>query len=316
MSKPPDRKELFDQLSQYERSNSSGSPILPGQAGRDGPSSGRISIKRADRGFGFRLHMDSCVHGTGLGSTGSDLISLAMGSVGSETGGELPPSIDYLMIDAATREGTDDASHFLGICPEGGAAVGGSGTNPNFGYESYEACADRILKVLREQLSHLNHTDPRAPAKKGVEESCRFIVAGGAGGTSGGALIRHLQLLQQAADGVIKAPTFEVILICPDVAMLDTSRSVAREQKEIIRDTMFLNLSQLVHDLYSGKLCSQITLVDRTNGAHTLSTVADCISMIAQGLMATTVTAAGKFLADRLEDHHKTGATGWNRYER
>lgn len=270
----------------------------------DGSSSiqGRpLSLRKSCQSFGLRLRLLAPLIVIGLGTTGSKLAALIVQLVLRETNGQMPRSLNHLLIDAATDDTGLDS-----IC----VSTVGAGTDPNEGKRAFLSQEGRIASALSNHLVHLDHTDPLAPADLNRKEATQFLVCGGCGGSSGGMLLPMLSVCEKAANGLTNEPRIEVVLITPEVASKDVSRTVEQELYDVMQDTMSLNLSRLVHDFFTRPRSAAFSIADQTNGSHTLNTVDDFLAMAARSLLLSSCTHAGKFIADRVEDPNRIGLTG------
>ena len=287
-----------------------GSPLLSPE---DSSNQGFSAMDTSSYGCLLRLSMPQCL--VGLGTAGGRGVHGAAQHVIREAG-RLPRSVAYVWIDADSADVATDPHHSVVT------AVDGSGTNAHNGRESFLEHLDQIRDALLAHTDPLFDADPTLPADKTAREATCFTVVAGPGGTSTGCLDPMISLIWEIARRrSIQEVRIRVLLLGPEMAINDLTRSVADEQAELIRanfaesanrmyelldsngeDTHRLNGSSTSHGTRSPRIFS-LDIVDQSNGRADFATNDEFIAMVARTLFFQRFTHVGLDFDSRYCDH-------------
>jgi len=257
----------------------------------------------------------------GLGTTGSKIVHAIIQEL-RYLQGRLPQACDYLLIDGASPEAGMDKNKHIPL------SVSGCGTNKQDGEQAFLGQYGTLRKILRQMWRDLTHIDD-IPVDHTSREATAFYVIGGSGGSSSGFQQLMVTLTHDVARELrIQNPRVRIVQCGPDIALRDIHRSPIPEQQFAVPDLAAGLLSQILSDLGKSAVAEHkrhdgttfcvrradriytTSLVDQSNGAFELLTVADFVEAVAQACVLEWFTEAGKYVLPRKRDNEGRKISG------
>ncbi len=255
----------------------------------------------------------------GLGTQGSEVIDLIARILTMKLG-RFPTSCAYLTIDAA------DGDAYLNPIRHIRYSFNGAGTVAARGRELFRLAYPWILTVLEQLAIALDPSDSMLPTSIGPYEGLDVIVVAGNGGSSGGAQIEFLTLVNQLFMKLrSKCPRIKFYMISHDVALSDAKRTIGKTLRQTVMQTTGNNVTSLLADFYlnhqrkynppgsnsfSMPTCDRVWanyVMEGSNGNFRITAVEEFNKLLATIILMTEFTRSGISIEDRVKDLENSG---------
>lgn len=277
-----------------------------------------------------KMIIPACTTFVGVGTTGAAVLLQLFALVAQATGRQIPHITRWLTIDADRDSRNKDCvleqSH-VGFVSCGRT---GAGTVISNGKElAQESFHDIYRETLSAMTGLSQATDARFSTKPGAHTQTVVIIAGSAGGTSGGTKDLVLTGSHMCSDHLgISEFDVDMLTVCDELPWRDVNRSVHTHVRDLIKANFaesamwrygFMASHRPVHvdatqgkivRMHGGKRLTSNIEFDWDNGFVKLQYMEHLVAMMAHCLFSRYFTATGACRASRQCDDMKTGITG------
>lgn len=234
----------------------------------------------------------------------------------------IPQPIGYLLVDSQSHRPEFPPGHELSYND-------GCGTLPEEGRAFSREHALEFRNALSNQFDRVFEPDPQSPVHIRQREALDVWIAAGPGATGGGLTQPMIDLTHEAGrDLEVQHVRVHVLLIGPEIIIIDRTRTLTPGQQSVLRATEAVNLTRLLSDWSSPDVLTiprvaggtfplqasdrvwAIAFADHSNGCCQFATVADLACMLGDVLFTRLTTQLGPELAALMINWHVLGDTG------